>query len=36
MTFQGSADNETWNDIFTVDENIHEGWNYYKWDAPPD
>lgn len=32
MTFQGSADNTTWVDIFTVDENIHEGWNYHKWD----
>ena len=32
MTFQGSADNTTWVDIFTVDENFHEGWNYHKWD----
>jgi hypothetical protein len=32
MTFQGSADNTTWDDLFTVDENIHEGWNYHKWE----
>jgi len=28
LKFQGSADNTTWTDLYTVDENIHEGWNY--------
>lgn len=29
--FQGSNDNVTFTDLFTVDENVHEGWNYYPW-----
>lgn len=33
MTFQGSADNSTWTDLFVADENIHEGWNYHKWET---
>lgn len=32
VVFQGSADGETWTDIFTVDENVHDGWNYYNWE----
>jgi hypothetical protein len=32
LTFQGSADNVTWVDLFTADENVHEGWNYYQWE----
>jgi hypothetical protein len=32
LTFQGSSDNTTWVDLFTVDENVHEGWNYYQWE----
>lgn len=32
MKFQGSNDNSTWNDLFAADENIHEGWNYHKWE----
>lgn len=31
LKFQGSADNTTWTDLFTVDENVHEGWNYMQW-----
>ena len=28
VVFQGSNDNSTWSDIFTMDENVHDGWNY--------
>lgn len=35
LTFQGSPDNVTWTDLFTADENIHEGWNYYQWNTEP-
>lgn len=31
LIFQGSQDNTTWTDIFNVDENVHEGWNYKTW-----
>jgi hypothetical protein len=31
LIFQGSMDNTTFTDIFAVDENIHEGWNYKIW-----
>ena len=31
LIFQGSMDNTTFTDIFAVDENIHEGWNYKTW-----
>jgi hypothetical protein len=34
--FQGSEGNLTWTTIFTMDENVHEGWNYKIWDAPAD
>jgi hypothetical protein len=33
LKFQASSDNSTWVDLFTPDENIHEGWNYYKWET---
>ena len=36
LKFQGSADNTTWTDLWTVDENIHEGWNYYQWENATD
>lgn len=36
MKFQGSSDNSTWVDLFTADENIHEGWNYHKWEKSSD
>jgi hypothetical protein len=31
-TFQGSNDGENYETLFTVDENIHSGWNYHKWE----
>lgn len=31
-TFQGSDDDSTYTDLFTLDGNVHEGWNYYSWD----
>jgi len=34
LKFQGSADNTTWTDLYTADENVHEGWNYIKWEKP--
>jgi hypothetical protein len=30
--FQGSQDGESYTDIFDIDDNIHEGWNYHKWE----
>lgn len=36
LTFQGSADNATWTDLFVADENIHEGWNYFQWENATD
>jgi hypothetical protein len=33
LTFQGSTDNSTWVDLFYADDNIHEGWNYHKWET---
>ena len=30
-SFQGSADGTTYKDIFTLDDNIHQGWNYHEW-----
>jgi len=32
LIFQGSMDNTTFTDIFNVDENVHEGWNYKSWE----
>jgi len=31
-TFQGSIDGSTYTDLFTLDDNLHEGWNYFKWE----
>jgi len=31
LILQGSMDNLTFTDIFAVDENVHEGWNYQTW-----
>jgi hypothetical protein len=36
LKFQASADNQTWIDLFTADENVHEGWNYHKWENAAD
>jgi IPT/TIG domain len=33
LKFQGSQDGSTWTDIFTVGEEIHEGWNYHNYPA---
>jgi hypothetical protein len=33
LLFQGSKDNVTWTTIFTVGQEIHEGWNYYNFPA---
>jgi hypothetical protein len=33
LIFQGSDDNTTYTDIFKVDLNVHEGWNYKTWEA---
>lgn len=32
MKFQGSLDGESYTDLFTMDENVHEGWNYHLWE----
>jgi hypothetical protein len=35
--FQGSnLQNNGYETIFTLDENIHAGWNYHKWDNAAD
>ena len=31
LLFQGSNDGTTYTTIFTVGEEIHEGWNYYTY-----
>jgi hypothetical protein len=31
--FQGSIDGTTYTDLFTLDDNLHEGWNYHNWEA---
>lgn len=31
LVFQGSMDGKTYNNIFTVGQEIHEGWNYYSY-----
>ena len=33
LKFQGSQDNSSWTDLYTADDNIHEGWNYHKWET---
>jgi len=35
-TFEGSNDGTTYTTLFTVDENLHTGWNYYKWEDAAD
>lgn len=32
--FQGSNDGTTYETLFTMDDNVHSGWNYYTWDEP--
>jgi hypothetical protein len=34
--FQGSNDGVVYDDLFTLDENLHEGFNYHYWDDPAD
>ena len=34
--FQGSMDGNSYLDLFSIDENIHEGWNYHKWEHTED
>jgi hypothetical protein len=29
--FQGSMDGVTYTDLFTIDDYLHDGWNYYDW-----
>lgn len=36
LKFQGSPDNSSWYDLFKTDENVHEGWNYHKWETSAD
>jgi hypothetical protein len=31
LSFQGSSDGVTYTNIFTVDDEIHEGWNYFDY-----
>lgn len=31
-TFQGSDDGDSYDDLFTMDQSLHEGWNYHKWE----
>ena len=31
LKFQGSSDGTTYTDLFTVGDEIHEGWNYYTY-----
>ena len=33
LFFQGSMDGVTYKNIYTVDNNVHGGWNYQKWNA---
>mmetsp|Transcript_41647 Transcript_41647/g.63631 ORF Transcript_41647/g.63631 Transcript_41647/m.63631 type:complete len:163 (-) Transcript_41647:5785-6273(-) len=34
LAFEGSDDDITYTNLFTVNVNIHEGWNYFYWDDP--
>jgi hypothetical protein len=34
--FQGSNDGTTYTTIFQMDDNLHEGWNYYQWPVAAD
>ena len=31
-SFQGSADGVTYTDLFQMNNALHEGWNYFKWE----
>ena len=33
LIFQGSMDGITYTNIYTVDNNVHGGWNYKKWNS---
>ena len=33
LIFQGSMDGVTYTNIYTVDNNVHGGWNYQKWNS---
>jgi hypothetical protein len=33
LKFQGSHDDETWEDLAAVDQNVHPGWNQWMWEA---
>lgn len=35
LAFQGSQDGSSYTTIFTVGEEIHEGWNYYDYQTLP-
>jgi hypothetical protein len=32
LTFQGSDDGNSYDDLFTLDASIHEGWNYFDFE----
>ena len=34
--FEGSNDGKTYTKLFIVDDKVHEGWNYYKWEKAAD
>lgn len=36
MKFQGSNDGTTYTTLFTLNDNAHDGWNYYSWSTPAD
>jgi len=36
LTFQGSDDFETFEDIFVVDDSVREGWNTKTWETVPE
>lgn len=36
MMFQGSNDGSSYTTLFTLNDNAHDGWNYYTWSTPQD
>jgi hypothetical protein len=36
MKFEGSMDGTSYNELFVIGKNIHEGWNYHSWQEPAD
>mmetsp|Transcript_41642 Transcript_41642/g.63590 ORF Transcript_41642/g.63590 Transcript_41642/m.63590 type:complete len:237 (+) Transcript_41642:3795-4505(+) len=36
LIFQGSKDNSTWEEIFTTDDTVHQGWNNIEFGADKD